>query len=266
MTLASTLNYREYILEKVRQNKNVRGYRSQLAKAASCHSSYFSHILKGEAQLTPDQAAALSDFWHLNKRDSEYFITLVNLERASTPSLQKKLRERLNELRQIDTELPSVEVADVKMTYEQAVLYFSSWYMSAIHRALDIPELRTTHAISSHLSLPFDLVEKALESLQDMKLAYRNGHDWKSNDKGFHLNRNRELMGAFHSSLRNRARYAYDRSSNNNVHFSAVIAISKKDSRELHDAIKKKIADATKICLKSQPEELVGVTVDYFVF
>jgi hypothetical protein len=52
--LFSSLNYREFIHEKIRQNKGTRGYRTQLAKAAACHTSYFSHMLKGVMGLSVD--------------------------------------------------------------------------------------------------------------------------------------------------------------------------------------------------------------------
>jgi uncharacterized protein (TIGR02147 family) len=264
VALASSLNYREFIHEKIRQNNNVRGYRTQLAKAASCHSSYFSHMLKGEAELTPDQAAALCDFWQLNRRDSEYFITLVNLERASSVSLQSKLHERLRELRQICNEVPALEVIAIKMTHEQALRYFSNWYMSAVHRALAIPQFTNAAAISTRLCLPLDLVEKSLEDLVAMNLVYRSGKEWKSTHEGMNLNLNQDLMGIYHTAIRNRAAFSYDRASLSNVHFSAVAAISRKDGRKVQEGIRRMISKYTALCHHSEAEELMGLSVDFF--
>ncbi|RZA13814.1 MAG: hypothetical protein EOP10_29155, partial [Proteobacteria bacterium] len=91
-------SYREIILEKIRDNKSIRGYQSLMATAALCHSSFFSHVLKGESQLTPDQASGLCDFWNLTRNETEYFLTLVNYERSNSDSLKSKLKLRLDEL------------------------------------------------------------------------------------------------------------------------------------------------------------------------
>jgi uncharacterized protein (TIGR02147 family) len=264
VTLFSSLNYREFIHEKIRQNKGTRGYRTQLAKAASCHTSYFSHMLKGEAELTPDQAAALCDFWQLNRRDAEYFITLVHLQRASSGSLQTRLQERLRELRQISDDVPDLDLVTIKMAHEQALRYFSNWYMSAVHRALSIPQLNTAEAISERLSIPLDLVEKSLEDLESMNLVLRSGKEWQSRNTALSLTINQDLMGIYHNALRSRAAFSHDRPGIGGVHFSAVAAISRKDAKTIKDAIKRMISKYAALCHHSEAEDLMGLSVDFF--
>ena len=64
------------------------GYQRQLSEAAGCHTSYLSQVLADKAQLTPDHAAGLAVFWQWNETASEYFLTMVQLERACGQTTQ----------------------------------------------------------------------------------------------------------------------------------------------------------------------------------
>ncbi|MDQ3232688.1 MAG: hypothetical protein M3Q07_12790 [Pseudobdellovibrionaceae bacterium] len=99
MTFFEQENYRDIIRGKIRDHSRKRGYQTQLAKFAGCQVSYFSQVLKGQVQLTPDQAAALCEVWNLADLEAEYFLTLVNFERAGSPQLQQRLRTQLEKLR-----------------------------------------------------------------------------------------------------------------------------------------------------------------------
>src|SRR5689334_17405816 len=81
------------------RNSTLRGYNSRLAEAASCHSSHLSHVMAERAHLTPEQALAIADFWEFPELQSDYFLSLVDYERAGTERLRKKLQARMEDIR-----------------------------------------------------------------------------------------------------------------------------------------------------------------------
>ena len=90
MSFFDNTNYRDVIRLKIKENDSVRGYQSRLAESAGCHSSYLSQVLKGQVNLTPDQGMAFCEFWNFDELHSDFFLSLLNLERAGTERLKNK--------------------------------------------------------------------------------------------------------------------------------------------------------------------------------
>ena len=63
---------------------DMQGYQGKLAKAAHCHSSHISQVIRKKSQLTLDQAAGIACFWELDPNETEYWLTLIQYEIHST--------------------------------------------------------------------------------------------------------------------------------------------------------------------------------------
>lgn len=260
-------NYREIILDKIRNNKNIRGYQSQVAAAAACHSSFFSHVLKGESHLTPDQASGLCDFWSLNGDEAEYFLTLVNYERSNSESLKNRLKEKLTQLRHLSDSVSATKMVNVEMNYQHAILYYSNWYCSAIRVALRMPNLTTAQSIATKFFLPVDLVEQTLLLLEQMNLIEKDGDHWRNVVKNISLQTSREIMGRYHEAMRRITMTYFDRRNSNNVHATMVFAVTKDDQKKIRDLIRQTSERIAEIAaVPAVNEEICAITLDYITF
>src|SRR5436309_16129314 len=88
-------SYKAYLIDRIEQNKDLRGYQSQLARAAGCQRSFLSQVLNGKFDLSREHAAELSRFWGLDPLETEYFIGLVDLARAGSGHLRKLTETKL---------------------------------------------------------------------------------------------------------------------------------------------------------------------------
>lgn len=180
MDIFSFNSYKEFIKKQINDNSESRGYQSKLAEAARCQKSYLSHILHSHHHLNPDQACGLALFWDLNNEETDWFLLLVDIERAQSESLKKRLREKLRYIKTAREDLaPRFKKPRIKVS-EKEFFYYSSWHWSAIHIITSIPRYQTVEAISEKLGLPKSLVRDCLQNLEEIGLVKASNGRWKN--------------------------------------------------------------------------------------
>ncbi|MBC7658872.1 MAG: TIGR02147 family protein [Chitinophagaceae bacterium] len=257
-------NYRDVIEQKIVENRNVRGYKSLLADHLVIQRSYFSQILSGKADLTPDHAAILADHWQLDELETDYFGTLVNLERAQTPSLRERLKKQLELLstgkftQDPDRPLP------LKLDIQESVRYYSQWEYSAVHAALHVPQHDTVSKIASFLNLTEFRIEKILAELQDMGLALLNNGSWEAREN-YITTPSRKMGSVFHSEIRHKAKDVYVSGDTEGFHYAQVFTLSNVDFLEFRLELRELVKKFEGRVMKSELAENVSAfTIDFF--
>lgn len=268
MSIFEMEHYRDIIRNRIDQNSSKRGYQTQLAKSAGCQGSYFSQVLKGQVHLTPDQAAALCEFWRLSDLEAEYFLTLVNHERAGTPHLQQRLGAQLARIRSESRRvgaLVEAKARDNKQLDPQAAFYYwSHWYCPAIHGALSIPSLRTLPRLAEHFSLPPKLVGEVLEKLRLMGLVCLVNDEWQSTQNNIYVHDDETLIRNFHLAMRQRANFKLSVENKDELHYTWIDGVPKKDLPQIKARIYEAIKEQMQVPPSGEPEELVCFCFDFF--
>lgn len=269
MSIYNYTDYIKYIQEIISANSSIRGYQSRLSEAAKVHNSYFSKVLSGAVDLTLDQAIQLADFWHFNQEEKEYLICLVNYRRAGVQTLKNVLQKQIETLQKNYTELSKRLKQAKVITPEKQLLYYSLWYYCAIHMLLLIPEYQNVDILAKRLALEKKIVVEALNVLQEIGLIRKNGENWKVTENDLHLS-NKALWGnLFHANWRQRTSLHLLNNlnriqDNNELHFSSLYAISKKDFKLIKDKFIDLIEKTREIAQKSKEEEVYFFSVDAF--
>ncbi len=261
-------HYRDVIRSKIEQNSSKRGYQTQLARSAGCQGSYFSQVMKGQVHLTPDQAAALCEFWCLSDLEAEYFLTLLNRERAGSVQLQKRLGAQLDRMRSESRRVGALMEAkakdNIQLDPQAAHYYWSYWYCPAIHGALSIPSLRTLPSLSEYFSLPPKLVGEVLEKLRLMGLVTVEDDTWQSTRMDIYLHDDETLIRNFHLAMRQRANFKLSVENKDELHYTWIDSVAKKDLPVIKARIYEAIKEQLQISPSQNPEELVCFCFDFF--
>ncbi len=125
-------DYRQVIDEWI-QSESDRGAKGRLAKAAQCSPSWITRVLTGNVQLTPDQALGIALYLELAENEIDYFLYLVDLERAAHPQLQQRIRKKLDSLKSEARYLRSSVHTESEISDADIMKYYSSWVYSAVH-------------------------------------------------------------------------------------------------------------------------------------
>src|SRR2546430_13286005 len=88
--------YKQYVQNWLKNMpKNGHGQLSRIAKHLNISSVSVSHIFNGPRELSEEQAVELAEFFGFSELESEYFLLLVQLERAGTHKLKTKIKNKM---------------------------------------------------------------------------------------------------------------------------------------------------------------------------
>src|SRR4051812_18991374 len=99
MDIFAYLDYRVYVRQRIRLLPSSHGQFTKLAHALGMHTTSVSQVFRGHKMLTPEQGCALAAYFQLNDLETEYLLTLVQLERAGTPLLKNTLQKKRESIR-----------------------------------------------------------------------------------------------------------------------------------------------------------------------
>ena len=256
--------YKDILIKKIESNRMVRGYQKKLANACGCHTSFISQVVNSHLHLTPDHAANLCHFWGLTELESEYFSSLVDLERSSSKFLQEKIRSRINILKERNKTLSERVVVDIGPEEESArEYYYSSWQIMAIHVCCSLPQKNTASDISARLKLPIEFVNRTLNELCQRGYLYETDSAYHVTNKDLHLKSDSSLVYNHHRNWRIYTMNKFSEENGESIHYSTLFAMSRADSYKLQQMIINFINDSRDIVKFSSEEDLYYLNLDF---
>lgn len=263
MNIYEFTDYVDYIRAQIKANRHIRGYQSQLARAAQLHTSYLSRILSDQVHLTVDQAILLTEYWKMGADAAEFFLLLVNYARAATPNLKKFLQRRMDQLRLEQEDLAN-KFKDAKLDSQRDLsLYYSAWYYSAIHILLGINNFKTVSAISKRLNLSPELVESCLQSMEQLELVKKQGTSWIALNTNLHLSNRDQWASAHHAQWRVKMANQIPSKGPDELHYTGVHSIALKDFAKIKHVLNQAIEEARSLVAPSPEEEIFCLIVDW---
>jgi uncharacterized protein (TIGR02147 family) len=240
------------------------GVRSQLAQAMGCQLAYLSQVLKGEAHLSLEQAEAANRFLGHGRDESNFFFLLIQLARAGTPALREHLREEMKLAQEKWLSLHDRLEIKKALSAEDQAIYYGAWYYAAIHVALSIPELQTKEALSARFALPLTRVSQVLDFLLSSGLAVRDHGRFKIGNSRIHLDKGSPLIIQHHTHWRVRSLLAFEHEESDELHYSSVITLSRKDIARIKGILVQAIKESDVLMRQSKEEEICGLAMDLF--
>ena len=241
-----------------------RGQMTKAAEALNCQRSYLSRVISDELQLTPDHAFNLSKFWNLNSDERDYFLNLVDFERAGDPEFRAFVKSKIVALKnKYESVQERTERTAFSLDAHQAT-YFSTWIWSAIHFLTSIPKYQSPDAIADRLGLRADSLTPYLVALEAQGFIEQKRNKWIYKSGEFHAPKDSPLVSFLHQNWRSRAVLDAQLFSKDSVHFTQVQTLSLDDFEKVKDLLLNFIADSSRIAGPSRPEECIAVTCDLF--
>lgn len=264
MMITVFTDYKKALAELLKSHSSIPALKSRAAKAAGIQASYLSQVLHGNSQLTPDHALGLADFFKLSNTETEYFLELVNLERASTPALRKHLNQKLQSLSAASRKSLAqvVERPQSDLSPEFFAFYYGSWVPSALHIAVSIPSLQTENALHEHFRIPHTRIRETLSLLEKQGLVAFTGKKWSLVDTQFHLGKNSPWLRLHAQNWRDRA---LERLQDPEVlAYTDVCSMSRSDATKLQERWMQDIKNFRRSVQSSKEETLYCLNLDFF--
>ncbi|WP_295904477.1 TIGR02147 family protein [uncultured Bdellovibrio sp.] len=167
-------HYRDYILKELerRQRKNPSYSLRAYARDLEVPCSRLSEIINGKVGLSESRAMNLAVKLNLAPSEREFFVDLALSEHARSAVLRDMALKRVQ----------AREEAFEKFGEEEFAV-ISDWYHTAIAEVLGLDGFEgTPDNIGNRLGLSIEIVEKALERLETVKLISKVGDKWVPNN------------------------------------------------------------------------------------
>lgn len=267
--LFSSRNYRSYLEAWVaEQPKGGRGLISALARAAGCQPVYFSRVLLDKAQLSLEQAQAIQALLGHSSEETDFFLTLVERDRAGTAALRAHFDRKLELARERRADLQTRFTEAKVLTPESQNVYYSSYQYGAVHACISVPKLQTLDSLERMLRIPRARLVEILGFLKETGLATETAGRYGPGLNRLHLNKDAGLIRQHHSNWRIEALKSLDRGrgaqSDHALHYSAVVSLSEADALKLREHWVRALEEFSRVVAPSPEETVRALVIDFF--
>lgn len=254
-------NLRSFLYDHL---KETRGSQAQFAKNLGCGSSFISQVLQGIVELSPEQGLKAAKFFGLSEGSLLYFMLLLQHARAGNAELklfyEKQLHDVKNQSLNVEEHIGKKE----KLSEKDKITYYSSWHYAAIHIATSIIGLNSPENIAKYFKLDIQLVQKTLQFLVQVGLVEKCTSGFRIGKNRIHIGPSDQMIKHHHTHWRLKAIASLEASSFNKLHFSSVLAVSKKDLEKIKLHLLEAIKSVEKVIVDSPEEDLAVLNIDFF--
>lgn len=268
MDLFRETDYRRIVEELFRQKpKHGHGEMSRLARHLKVNTTLVSQVLSAKRDFTEEQAVLTAQFFEFNRRESYYFLLLVQRSRAATEALKEVYSEQIR-LCQSEAQNGLKNRVSVKkeLSFEEQAVYYSSWLYAALHTLVGIEGCQDVASLSQKLGLQPPLTRALLDRLIEYNLVVEKGSRFVPGVASTYLPPESPLVIRHHQSWRQVATQRMERSSARDFFFTGPLSISEADYESFRRDLVELVGRLYKIVEKSRAQEFACFNVDLFRF
>ncbi len=267
MKSKSVFSFNTYkaLMSSLLSGPSHRGELTRAARALGCQRSYLSRVISEELHLTPDHAFNLAGFWNFNVNEREYFLSLVEHDRAGDKSYRDFIWKKILEMKRKNESVAERTDRKSFVLDSHQATYFSSWVWSAIHFLTSIPQFQSLDELASRTGIRKEVALEYLRALAQQGFVTSSGSQWKFQSGEFHAPQDSPLVLLHHQNWRSRAMMdAQALGSLESVHYTGVQTMSFEDAQKIKELLLNFLGDASRIAGPSKPEECMALTCDLF--
>lgn len=256
--------YKHYLTAIAGTKVVRRGVKAALAAAAGCQPSYFSQVLYGKSHLSLEQADRISRHLKHSDDESEFFLILVNFERAGTTELRAHYSKQMERSLERRLKLTARFESKNTLSEENKQKYYSSWTYAGIHIATTIPALQTSEALAEYFRLPVRMIKQCLDFLMESGLIIFEKGRYKNSENSIRLGNDSHLILRHHTNWRLQAIDSLEGERPKDFHYSSVITLSEIDVIRIKESLLSAVQSTKEIVLNSPAEKVYTFNIDFF--
>lgn len=258
-------DFREFLKKTIKaMPKGGHGQGKRLAEAAGISTAFFSQVLSDKRQLSPEQASLIADELELSDIQAEYFMLLVEIDRSGNQSLLKRLKQKKENLKKSSQEISKRFSKITEVSEEDKPIYYSDWPFIAVQQLTAINEYDSVYKIAARLNLPLKQVKEVFSFLLNAGLCIEQNGRLNIGPARTHLKSTSPWIKQHHLNWRLRAAQNYHSDTENRLHYSSPMTLSKSDFEKIRGLLLSTIDEVAKIVDPSPSEELYCLNMDWF--
>lgn len=258
-------DYKAFVRAQIDNSANGgRGIRRKLAEFIGCQIAYVSHVLAADRHFSLEQAEATARFFSLREDETEFFLLLLEHQKAGTQNLKNYLQKKIDERTREHNEIKNRIRIKGEISQEDQATYYSSWHFQTIHTLLTIPGFQQADSIAERLKLSIARVNEVLSFLLQRGLVIENENGYAPTTMQIHLPRTSPLISKLHSNWRIQTLAALENMREDDYHYSGLVTLSSEDAKRVREILMKALADSIDVIRPSKEERMQLLAIDFY--
>ena len=250
-----------------KQPKRGYGILSRWALKLRVTPTLLSQIMKGKKSLGLELAHGLASEIGMGKAETNYFLLLVQYERAGNSGLGEFFREKLDEARIAARSLEN-RIENVKeLSAETRTEYYSSWIYSGIRNLAACEEFQDIDRLAQRLGLPRPVIAGIVDFLvRGGLIEIEPKGAWHTGVKSTYLRPDSPLVAKHHQNWRLKAISRLDQKKPEDLFYTSPMSLSKKDAIEMRKLLVDMIEEIHRKADPSPEETVRCFNLDWFEY
>lgn len=266
-SLFNSLSYRGWIQNHLKSlPKKGRGQLTRLAEHLRCNTTLISQIMSGSRDFSDEQAIETAQFFGLTGLEKEYFLLLVQLEKAGTTHLKDYLKQKLTDIKSQAQELKNRVITDRKLTEEERTTFYSNWIYSAIRLYCSLDQGKTLEEICDKFHLTRLRAQEALNFLVNTGLCEEKKGVYRMGTQSTFVEQSSPHYLKHLTNWRLKAVAAAEEGQATNFLITAPMSLSQKDFEYIRESLMQTVKEVVARVKDSKEETTACMNIDFFKF
>jgi uncharacterized protein (TIGR02147 family) len=265
MSIFECNDYRVFIDKRLTTLQKVeKGIKTKIAEQLNVNASMISQVLSGSKELTQEQAIKLAQFFGLQKLETDYFLILVQMERAASKELKKYYAEKMEQLKKESLKISKRIQSEKDLTDLERSVFYSSKVYSSVHLFTSLGEGKTLMEIMDKFNFKKNRALEIISFLINAGLIVENDGIYKMEGKSTHVEKGSPFLLNHHINWRVAAVDKSERISNEEMMYTVNFSVSKKDFLKVREELVQSIQRVIETVKDSPAEEMANLNIDLF--
>lgn len=266
-TIFTYNDYKKYFNAWVEQQpKSGYGEYRRVAQALHLSTTMVSQVFKADKHLSMEMAADLCDYLNLSDDEADYFLLLVEHQKAGSFKLRAKLERQIKKAQEKAAKLESKVKKDIELSDNDKTIYYSSWVFQAVRLLTDIDDFSDADEIAQRLNLPKNLIQKVIQFLLETNLCKREKSLLKMGPATTHIQAKSPMVSRHHLNWRLRGHQQMIFNDEKNFFVTAPMVLSQEVAEKLRQELPQLVQSIISEIGPSKSEVVRCLNIDYFEF
>lgn len=267
MNIFDYSNYLEYLKKWIdEQPGKGHGVKGKIAKELGVSSTLVSFIFSGKKVMTLEQASDFADFVGLTEKEANYFILLVEVERAGHHRLKNRLLERVKLEQKEGQRIRSRVKRDQNLSAEDYATYYSSWIHTGVRNLAGLKDFNNVDQIATRLNLSPVIVNQAIQFMLSLGLLKQGESGLDVGSTYTYVDDDSPFVNKHRQNWRLKGLQVMDLKKRQNLFYTSPMSLSAQDAEKIRQNLLNVIVNAVETMRPSPSEVVRCLNIDWFEY
>ncbi|MEN0059908.1 MAG: TIGR02147 family protein [Bdellovibrio sp.] len=254
--------YNSWVTNQPRQGF---GEYRRLAQALSVSTTMISQVFKGDKHLSLELAAEMCEYLELDDDETDFFLLLVEYERAGSHKLQKRFLKQIKSQQERSKKLENRH-KDKELGEEARTVFYSSWIYAGVRMLADTGLYNDAEVLATRLNLPRNSVQKVLDFLLAHNLLVQEKNKLKLGPARTHLPTSSPLGSRYLQTWHIQATSKIHQIRDEDFYYSAPMALSEEVAAWVRQELPAFVERISSKVIPSKSEVVRCLNIDWFEY